>query len=59
MEKLKADEEKSILFQKKIERYKTENKPIIYIDGIGFEEEMPRTHRYTKVEKRCYDRVYN
>jgi hypothetical protein len=57
IKKLKADKEERILFKKKIGRYKTENKPIIYIDGSGFEEETLRMLGYADIRKRCYNIV--
>jgi len=50
----KADEERRLLFQKKIESYKTEGLDICYLDESGHALDMPRTHGYAEKGKRCY-----
>ena len=42
------------MFLKKIEQYKKEKMPIAYVDESGFAHSMPRTHGYSRIEKRCY-----
>ena len=42
------------MFQKKIEKYKSEGKTLSYIDESGFAVDMPRTHGYSKIGDRCY-----
>ena len=41
----------SLLFQNKIEKYKLENRALLYIDESGFEFDMPRRYDYSKSEK--------
>ena len=38
----------------KIEKYKSENRILSYIDESGFASDMPRKYGYSKVGKRCY-----
>ena len=42
----------------KIEKYKSENRILSYIDESGFEFDVPRRYGYSKVGDRCYGR-YN
>ena len=39
----------------KIESYKNQKKPIVYIDESGFSHSSIRTHGYAQKGKRCYD----
>lgn len=50
----KADEEKRLLFQKKINSYKESGLDICYLDESGHAVSMPRTHGYTEKGKRCF-----
>ena len=50
----KVNEGKRTLFQNKIEKYKSENRILSYIDESGFASDMPRKYGYSKVGKRCY-----
>ena len=43
-----------MLFQNKIEKYKSENRILSYIDESGFALDIPRRHGYSKVGDRCY-----
>lgn len=38
----------------KIAKYKDLGIPIVYIDESGFTHDMPRTHGYAKIGKRCF-----
>ena len=42
----KADADAQHVFREKIERYKADGRPIVYIDESGFAHDMPRTHGY-------------
>ena len=42
------------MFQKKIEKYKSEGRILSYIDESGFAVDMPRTHGYSGIGDRCY-----
>ena len=53
-----ANEEDRMLFQNKIEKYKSENRILSYIDESGFAFDMPRRYGYSKVGDRCYG-TYN
>jgi len=37
-----------------IKVYKAQNRAIVYIDESGFAHDMPRTHGYAPIGKRCY-----
>jgi len=37
-----------------IKVYKAQNRTIVYIDESGFAHDMPRTHGYAPIGKRCY-----
>lgn len=50
----KADEEKRLLFQKKIEDYQAADLDICYLDESGHALDMPRTHGYAEKGKRCF-----
>ena len=50
----KADEEKRLLFQQKINNYKAKGLNVCYIDESGHALDMPRTHGYAYKGKRCY-----
>ena len=50
-----ADEDARTAFQKKINAWKSEGRPIVYLDESGFARDMPRTHGYSRRGKRCYD----
>ena len=50
----KADDDARQSFQRQINAYEKEDKPIVYIDESGFSKDMPRTHGYAPVGKRCY-----
>ena len=41
------------MFKKKIEDYNKNGNPVIYIDESGFAYDMPRTHGYSSIGKRC------
>ena len=43
-----------MLFQNKIEKYKSENRILSYIDETGFAFDMPRRYGYLKMGNRCY-----
>lgn len=43
----KADAEKRLLFQNKIQRYQLTSRPLVYLDESGFAHDMPRTHGYS------------
>ena len=47
-----------MLFKNKIEKYKSENRILSYIDESGFAYDMPRRYGYSKVGDRCYG-TYN
>ena len=49
----KTDEDARRIFQNKIEAYQSDNKAIVYIDESGFAHDMPRTHGYAAIGKRC------
>jgi hypothetical protein len=49
----KADENARSIFQDKIKAYQADNKPIVYLDESGFANELPRTHGYAPIGKRC------
>ena len=49
-----AKEEDRMLFQNKIEKYKSENRILSYIDESGFAFDMPRRYGYSKMGDRCY-----
>lgn len=50
----KRDEYKRTVFKKLLEYYKSENRTIVYVDESGFALDMPRTHGYSPIGKRCY-----
>lgn len=43
-----------MLFQKKIDKYEKEGRPIVYVDESGFTHDMPRTHGYARRGSRCF-----
>ena len=43
----KADENKRRLFRAKIEGYRADKRPIVYLDESGFEQDMPRAYGYS------------
>jgi transposase len=49
----KADENARRVFQDKISAYQIDNKSIVYLDESDFAHDMPRTHGYAPVGKRC------
>jgi len=49
----KADENARHLFQEKIIAYQVDKQPIVYIDESGSAYELPRTHGYAPIGKRC------
>ena len=49
----KADADARQAFQKKIDDYQQDRKPIVYLDESGFAADMPRTHGYCKRGQRC------
>jgi len=42
------------MFCQRISDFKSEEKPIVYIDESGFAHDMPRTHGYSMQGERCY-----
>ena len=50
----RADVSKRNAFISKINAHKKEGRPIVYLDESGFYHDMPRTHGYSKIGKRCY-----
>ena len=42
-----------MLFQNKIEKYKSESRILSYIDESVFSSDMPRKYGYSKMGKRC------
>ena len=50
----KSCDQKRKIFQEKINKYKCLQRPIVYIDESGFAHDMPRTHGYSKIGKRCF-----
>ena len=50
----RRDEQQRMLFTQRMSRYRSINKPIIYIDESGFSNDMPRTHGYSYKGERCY-----
>ena len=50
----KSNEDEGQKFQEKIDAYKAENRPLIYIDESGFAHDMPRTHGYAPIGQRCF-----
>lgn len=50
----KADVAARHAFQRKIEKYHKDNKPIVYLDESGFAADMPRTHGYSMRGARCH-----
>ena len=50
----KANEEKHIIFQKKVEEYKKEKISLAYINESEFANDMPRTHTYTERGSRYF-----
>lgn len=50
----KADAEKRLLFQNKIQRYQLTSRPLVYLDESGFAHDMPRTHGYSFKGERCH-----
>ena len=47
-----------MLFKNKIEKYKSENRVLSYVDESGFAFDMPRRYGYSTVGDRCYG-TYN
>lgn len=43
---------------KKIEHYKKENRPIVYIDESGFSVDAPRLYGYSQKGQRCYGKCH-
>lgn len=43
-----------MLFQERIESYKSKSQPLVYLDESGFAHDMPRTHGYSLKGLRCY-----
>jgi len=41
-------------FKEKIEQYNKAERVVVYIDESGFSHDMPRTHGYSTIGKRCY-----
>jgi hypothetical protein len=54
----KTHEDKRYAFQETIKAYEAQNRVIVYIDESGFAHDMPRTHGYAPISKRCHG-VYN
>jgi len=50
----KASPEKRSIFSQEIQKLKDEGRTIAYIDESGFAHDMPRTHGYSGIGKRCY-----
>ncbi|WP_347889076.1 IS630 family transposase [Nitrosomonas europaea] len=50
----KADEDERRIFQETIKAYQAQNRVIVYIDESGFAHDMPRTHGYAPIGKRCH-----
>ena len=50
----KSDAIKRADFLSVIKTYEQEGRPIIYLDESGFQEDMPRTHGYSKIGQHCY-----
>lgn len=50
----KADAEKRLLFQNKIQRYQLTSRPLVYLDESGFAHDMPRTHGYSFKGEGCH-----
>ena len=50
----KANKEKRTMFQNRIEKYKEEGYPIVYIDESVFEHDTSRTQGYSTVGDRYY-----
>ena len=50
----KASEEQRTALQTKIRTDESQGRPIVYLDGSGFAQDMPRTHGYSPRGKRCY-----
>lgn len=49
----KADQDARLAFQKKIQTYRIDGRPIIYVDESGFAHDMPRLHGYSARGERC------
>ena len=50
----KSCDQKRGIFQEKIEKYKSLQRPIVYIDESGFAHDIPRTYGYSKIGQRCF-----
>ena len=50
----KACKDERPIFQEKIKTYEAAGFPIVYSDKSGFAHEMPRTHGYAPIGKRCF-----
>ena len=50
----KANEDARQAFREKIKHYEKGERTIVYIDESGFATDMPRTHGYAPVGKRCF-----
>ena len=48
-----VDQEKRSIYCQKLEEYKKNKRPIVFIDESGFAHDMPRTHGYSKKDQRC------
>ena len=50
----KATPEKRSAFCLRLEQYKAESRPLVYLDESGFAHDMPRLHGYTLKGERCF-----
>ena len=42
------------MFKEKMETYSKEKRDVVYLDESGFAHDMPRTHGYSEIGKRCF-----
>jgi len=50
----KINKEEQQKFMKRIEEYKKQKRPIVYINESGFSVDNPRLYGYSIKRKRCY-----
>jgi len=50
----KANESARRIFKDRIAAYEAADRTIVYIDESGFSHDMPRTHGYAPIGKRCH-----
>ncbi|HGJ5892066.1 MAG TPA: transposase [Arsenophonus apicola] len=50
----KADENLRKSFRQKVETYREQEKPLVFIDESGFSYDLPRNHGYSPKGQPCY-----